>query len=387
MAKRAAGNTLSVLHVNDNVSWRGGERQTFLLVRGLGDYGIESCLACRPRSALARRAREAGLDMITAGMRGEWDLFSILRIRALVRARGFAIVHAHTAHAHGLCAWALAGLPDVKLAVTRRVDRRRGRGIFSSMKYRRCDRFIAISETIRANLLADGIPNAAITRIYSGIDVASAAGRRDRIDARAELGLTGTGLVAGTVAAMTPEKDHPTLLRAARIVLGAHPGTRFVLIGDGPCRGALERQARALGIAQQVVFTGERADAERMLPDFDLFVLPSKSEGLGSSVLDAMAGGVPVVVSRTGGLVEIVSDGESGMLFTPGDSGALASCLCSLLDDPGQRERLAKAGRARAGEFDISKSIASTALLYGEMCGRGASIDNARPGDAAPCES
>ncbi|EFK95003.1 Glycosyltransferase, partial [sediment metagenome] len=126
------------------------------------------------------------------------------------------------------------------------------------------------------------------------------------------------------MAALTREKDITTLIEAAAIVTRRRSDITFFIVGDGHEYEALVKQTDMLGVSGSVIFTGRRNDAAQMIAGFDVFALPSRSEGLGSSVLDAMASRVPVVATRTGGIVEMIEDGVSGLLFEPGDSAALA---------------------------------------------------------------
>jgi len=247
------------------------------------------------------------------------------------------------------------------------VDRRIRNNFLSRAKYARCDRLIAISEKIRCNLLDDGIDGRRVVRIYSGIDLAKFEEAAPGPDIRAEYRIPGGVSLVGTVAAMTREKGLRTFLDAAAEVIGERPDTYFVLVGSGPQDRELRGLAAKLGIEDRVVFAGHRPDAERLIASFDLFVLPSLSEGLGSSVLDAMAAGVPVAASCTGGVPEMIEDRKSGMLFEPGSSASLSRCIVRVLGDDGLRAMLVSGARERVKAFDIEKCAAEIAQVYREV--------------------
>jgi len=145
------------------------------------------------------------------------------------------------------------------------------------------------------------------------------------------------------------------------------PEVRLLLVGEGPSREGLEDAAQELGIVDRVHFLGFRDDVPRVLSALDCFVLPSLSEGLSIATLEAMAAGLPVVVTDSGGPSELVSDGESGLIVPPGDSSALAQALIAVLHDHDLAGRLGRAARRRADGFDLSVMVERYDALYREV--------------------
>jgi glycosyltransferase involved in cell wall biosynthesis len=148
-------------------------------------------------------------------------------------------------------------------------------------------------------------------------------------------------------------------------VLARAPDVEFVLVGDGPLRPKLEEQARSLGIEASVRFLGLRSDVADILRDSDVFVRPSLTEGMSLTVLEAMACGLPVVVTPVGGTSEVVTDGANGCLVAPGDVSALSAALLKLADDARLRRRLGRNGRALVErQYGWSRVIDANLRVY-----------------------
>jgi glycosyltransferase involved in cell wall biosynthesis len=169
------------------------------------------------------------------------------------------------------------------------------------------------------------------------------------------------GPVVGTVARLVPQKALHLLVEAAPAVLARHPATRFVVVGEGPSRGELERLAEGLPFE----FTGAREDVPDLLAAFDVFVLPSDFEGLCYAVIEAQAAGVPVVATPVGGVRENVVPGETGILVPTRDPAALADAVVRLLDDPAEARRLAAEARRRVlARYPVTRMVEQTLALY-----------------------
>ena len=220
---------------------------------------------------------------------------------------------------------------------------------------------------------------APLAYIRNGIPVGPPPGPDARARGRRLLGLGDSDLVVGTVAGFRPVKGHDVLLRAAAELATCTPRLRIVLVGFGPLEEALVRLAGELGLADRVVFAGRRRDVHDILPAFDLKCLPSRLEAYPLAVMEAMAAGLPVVACDRGGLPEMVSDGEEGLLFRAGDHLALAACLRRLLCDPALRARMGAAARRRAErEFDIRTTVVRYEALFRTLAARGSASGAAR---------
>ena len=227
---------------------------------------------------------------------------------------------------------------------------------------RRLDGFIVVSERMRDELVAAGFDRAKITLIRNGVDTrrfAPQAGATDTDRRRREK----TTVV--TVARLSPEKGIDVLLEAWRRISVEMPQTRLVVVGDGPERDALKRLAERASLNGAVRFVGEVTDVRPYLTTSDLFILPSRSEGLPNALLQAMAVELPCIASRVGGIPEVIEDRMSGRLVEAGNPDALATAVLSVLRDPESARRYGRAARETVeARFALDPMVERYLTLY-----------------------
>jgi L-malate glycosyltransferase len=357
------------LHVDTARTWRGGQNQVLVTVMCLRSLGHRAVLVAHPNGELRRRAAE-GLELVPLAPRTEMDLSAAWRLSRVIKQLRPDIVHAHDPHGVAMAALALSMSTQPRtppLAAARRVDFRLGRNALSRWKYRQVDCFICASEAIRQIVLRDGVePGRAVT-VHEGIDLG-------RIDAappaelHKELWLPHHAPIVGNVAALVAHKGQRHLIDAAVEVLRHEPDARFIIAGEGELRDSLQHQIKHLHLEKHVVLAGFRPDVLSLHKAFDIFVMSSVTEGLGTSLLDAMACGKPVVASRTGGIPEVVEDGVTGCLVPPRDHTAMAEAIVKLLADKNLRERMGAAGLARVREqFTAERMVEKTLQVYEKL--------------------
>jgi glycosyltransferase involved in cell wall biosynthesis len=357
-----------ILHLDDAKSWRGGQQQVLYLHEGLLVAGLDSRVICQTGGALESRLRQRRLPHYALRMRGGHDLLAARRIGRLCRREG-ALLHAHTSHAHDLALWASRLCGHMPLVVSRRVDFRIDGSWWRRRKYRdrRVDRYLAISSAVELELLRGGVEPQRIRRVPSGIDLSRQANYTPDGRFRASLGIGEDELLFCNVAALAPHKDQQTLLTAfAHYRRGGGSG-HLVLLGEGELRDTLLRLRHELELDACVHLPGFVQEVLPKLASCDVFVLSSRTEGLGTSILDAMALGRCVVATRAGGIPDAIEDGATGLLVAVASPLELAAALQRVAQDEALRRRLGDRARDAVREFDVQRTVARTHAVYAEL--------------------
>ena len=344
---------MHILHVNFAKGFRGGERQTLNLMEGLAAAQVAQSLLCPAGSELGRRARAAGFAVRHArgALFGHWPAPQESEAR---------IVHVHEARG---AYWAaienrLRGTPYL---ITRRIPNPVPANAINRLVYRRATELVGVSRDVAARLKERTGHHVhtildSCTR-HSGEPVRTAA-------IRAELG--GAPVIGHAGALHDHHKGQSTLIAAFGILTEHYPQARLVLLGEGPDKGEFQRQARN---DPRIVFAGFQEDIGSWIAAMDVFVFPSREEGLGSSVLDAMLLGVPVVTSNVGGLPELVGEQERGIMLDSVNPLQWASAIQAMLEDAPLREKLRRQALEFAQAHDIAAMTSDYLDLYRDIAG------------------
>ncbi|MEZ5286656.1 MAG: glycosyltransferase [Vicinamibacterales bacterium] len=339
----------------------GTERQTVELVRRLDPHRFHVHVACFHARGPLRDAVPPSVPVEAFPVKGFRRGASIgqwMRFVRWCRAIGARVVHTCDLYANvfGLPGAAFAGVP-VRIGSRREVitgDKTALQLAGQRYAYRTAHMVVANSTAAADQLAREGVAAGKVRLIRNGVDVEAfeTAGHR----ARARIAM---------VANLRAEKGHDVLIDAAPQILGACPEATFVLAGSGPMAEALARRAADRGVRDRVEFVGHCDDVPALLSSCDLFVLPSRSEALPNAVIEAMAAGLPVAASDVGGIPELITHNETGVLVPPGDAAALARSVIDLLERPAFAGALGRAARARvARQFGFGRLVAEVESLY-----------------------
>lgn len=353
---------LNLLYVDTERVWRGGQEQLFWLMRGMRGRGHQVWLACPESAPLAERANAISIPTLHFSQRFEFSPYACWRLLRIMIGRSFDVLHFNTPRAI-FCGGLAGRICRVGSIVCSRRVNFPLRSRLSRLKYNvLLDRVLTVSASIRATLIRDGVRENLLELIYEGVDL----DWLDRLPApHAVSGFERSVIRVATVAALTPEKGHETILEAVRLLKPRFPNVRYLFVGEGPLRSTLESQAQEFQVSDQIHFLGFRTDSESLIKHCEIFCLPSHSEGLSSAILAAMAAGLPVIATETGGIPELVEDGVTGILVPPRNPTRLGQALARLFEAETLRREMGQAGRRRVeSEFTLSKKLDRTEDLY-----------------------
>ena len=353
---------MRILHFvnNINLSWYNMFLDTLRAQESRGHY-VRAVFP--PGGVNYRRLLDDGVNVTPLPVRSsKLDYFAAFKLSRMLRADRIDVLHTHlTSSAQlGSAAARWAGIPCVASVLK----------ITKKNRYMNRSMLLPCSGYVYDDLCAQGVPESFMRRVYTGIDLDRVLRGHDPADsARAEFGWDASHTVIGSVARLVPMKGHTHLLDAAPLVLEKHPQARFLIVGDGELRPALEDQARRLGVAGKTVFAGTRLDLHRILNAMDVSVLASvDKEGLPIILVESCLFEKPAVMSDVAGIREIIRDGKTGRLVPPREHQALAAALCATLDDPDHAATMARAARDLAAhEFDVNNTVLQIQEVYEQL--------------------
>ena len=371
-----------ILYIITSSGVGGSEFALWQLLRRLDRSRFEpTVVSLKPPGEIAARIRTLGIEVLSPGIGDETGAFAALelllearRLPRLLGGRRFDIVHSLLFRANLLARLAAPrlGRPPLINAVRvtpeeegpwmRRVDR---------LSSRRVTCFLALSATLAGELQARlALPAGRVRAIVNGIDLAEAdrALNAARPAARRQFGLLPPEIAVVCVGRLHRQKGLAHLLGAFHSLLQVQPTARLLLAGDGPDRAALAGTVEALRLGHFVRFLGTIADPWPLLAAADIFALPSLWEGMPNALLEAMAAGLPAVVTAVGAVPEMVVDGREALMVPPGDAGALARALAELAASPARRREMGALARQRVEDaYRIEATVAQTERLYDEL--------------------
>lgn len=344
---------MKITHVVENLNRGGLERMVVDLASLQQAQGHHCQVVCLYEAGtLAAELNEQGIGVLACHKRRGPDPRAMLRLRRAVRSQAPDVLHTHNVMAHYLTVLATRamGVPHVINTLHGMGwDKPPGR---RELLYRGAlaatDAVVTVSRASGENALRVGMaPRHLLKVVPNGIRLDNARHQDDGSPGplRGALGLSAQIRLIGTVGRLNRVKNQDGLIRAFGIVHRQCPDTALVLIGGGALRASLEQRARDEGLSDAVHFLGDRKDVRRLLPDLDMFVLSSLTEGYSMALLEACAASLPVIATRVGGNAEIIQDGVTGMLVEPSDQEALEQAMLSLLAEKAMAASLARAAR------------------------------------------
>ncbi|WP_462269564.1 glycosyltransferase family 4 protein [Desulfobacter sp.] len=358
---------MRVLHIETGKHLYGGALQVCHLIKGLSDQNIQNILVCPWQSAIAGRMNGKA-HVIELPIAGDLDIIFFFGLIRTIRMTRPDIIHVHSRRGADIWGGLAAWLTRVPAVITRRVDNPESR-LAVRLKYSRYQRIITISRGIHQVLQKQGIDGDRMRCVKSAVDHRVYENRCDRKWLETTFDIPPGARVIGMIAQLIHRKGHRFLLSVIPRILAEHPDAFFLFLGQGPLFDELKgwyRHCRKMD--EKICFAGFRNDLARILPCLYMVVHPATMEGLGVSLLQAAAAGIPVIASRAGGLPEVVIHDKTGLLIAPGDTDALARAVICLLDDPAYAGKLGKTGRMHVQtNFSIDQMVSGNLSVYREI--------------------
>ena len=358
---------MKVIHVNGGGETGGGKSHLLALLPKLRRLGVDASLLCFSSGLLSQEAQELDINTRTLGVGSMLSPRLMVRLYRYFKELAPDIVHTHggRANLYGRLAAKLAGVPLVITTVHSHTDLDYT-STWQNMWFSAVDRatwgladgLIAVSGELQRALIRRGFRQTKVRVVHNGIEDVS----RKPMSLHAEFNLPAESVVLCAVGRLVPVKRFDLLLAAMRHVVETNPNAILLIVGDGPLEKQLHETSIQMGLGAHVKFTGYRWDARSIMESSAAFVMSSEMEGLPIVLLEALAGEVPIVATSVGGIPEVITTEENGLLVAPLDSGALAGAIRRVLMRPQEAQERAVTGRKWFEEHATAEAMAKKTL-------------------------
>lgn len=361
---------MNILHISTARTWRGGEQQIAYLINELRQLpNLNQQVICTRGSAMHHYCKKQSIDHIAQTKAFTFNPFFAHKIKQVCKQNHIDIIHAHDPHAHQFAVIAADVFANpTPIVVSRRVDFaiRNSRYTLHKYNHRQVKKIICVSKAIE-EIVAQSIDDKTkLCTVYSGIDVS----RFNQIASNSlkkQYNIPANALLIGNVAALAPHKDYFTFIDTAQLILDSGVNAYFFAIGEGELHQQLHTYSQQKGIADRVIFTGFRNDVPAILPQLNVFLITSTTEGLGTSILDAFVCRVPVVATAAGGIPELIQHQQTGLLANVKDAKALANAVVSLLNDAHLQQQLIDNAAVFVQQFTKAATAKHTLSIYQQV--------------------
>ena len=361
---------MKILHINSAQNWRGGEQQVAYLITGLKEQNIAQMVFCKENSAFADFCAQKQIPYTTYHRKNTIQIAS--KLTSICQKEQISLMHFHDSFMH-TCAVLAADIfrNPVPFVVSRRVDYPVKKNMLSRWKYNhpKLKKILCVSEAIHQMYLCDVKNTAKVTKVYSGIDLQKFGTESSGI-LRKEFQIPNNTLIIGNIAAISPHKDYFTFVDTVEILCQENLNAKFLMIGgkeDVEETQKVEAYIQQKQLHKHIIMTGFRKDIPAILPELDIFLFTSKTEGLGTSLLDAFACKVPVVSTNAGGVPELVIHEKTGLLSPIKDAQHLANQVLRLVNEPMLKETIIQGALQHLKSFTKENTLTQTLKIYQEI--------------------
>ncbi|CEH27619.1 hypothetical protein AM501_16505 [Aneurinibacillus migulanus] len=368
---------MKILHAIGGGEFGGAEQHILELLEILSRHAVDPVVVCFYNSTFAEELRKRNIRVIVLDTYGRFDFRLVKGLARVFQEEKPDLIHSHGVKANFFCRLAVRSLPRIPIVTTihsvLRYDYPNPLAYFLASRMELWtrkwnDHYIAISNSIKQSLESDGVTAKNITLIHHGIPIEEFKADEDTGDIRRSLGLPEDAFVIGTVSRLVAVKGLTDLMQAFILLAADNPRIHWLVIGDGPEKEALQNTANSAGVSERIHFAGFRQDVPRCLQAMDLFVSPSYSEGLGLSLLEAMAAKKPVVSTMVGGISDFLIDYLNGIVIPTKNPEEIKQNILILMENEDLRIKLAEAGyRTVKEEYTLTHMAMKTKELYRQL--------------------
>lgn len=365
---------INVLHLSSEKTWRGGEQQIAYLLDSLAERGVTNYVAARKGSVFEEYCHSRGIPVLGLPFKNSLDLKTAAAIRSFCRQNPIDIIHLHSARSHSIGVMAAWMGNKVPMILSRRVDFVPKKSWFTRWKYNQpsIKKILCVSDKIRLIMQAYVRDPSKCITVYSGIDLSKfekqGAARGNNL--KQEFNLSPETILIGNTAALVGHKDYYTFINTIGYLVEEGLPVKALIFGKGELEQSLKNYVSEKNLGQYVFFAGFRKDIVSLLPELHVFLMTSNEEGLGTSILDAFASGVPVVATEAGGIPEMVIHEKTGLLAPIAHPEELARQVKRVVTDDALRKKLIRGAREKVKDFSKENTAAGTLQAYKEVLGR-----------------
>lgn len=360
---------MKVLHLSSEKTWRGGEQQIIYLVEETRKLGVDAVVGCREGSDVESYCWKNGLPFVSFPFKSAYHISTAFKIIKFCRKEGIELIQTHTSKSHTMAV--IAGVLGLRVPqiLTRRVDFPIKNNWFSRFKYNysKIKKIICISETIHKMTAVDIWDKTKLTTIHSGVDMEKFSSYFDSDWLRTTYQIEKNIVVIGNTSAISEQKDYFTFVKVAERLLTQNKNLHFFIVGDGPDRKRTEDFVDEMKLENHITFTGFVDNINEVLPSLDIFLFTSRTEGLGTSVLDAMAAHVPIVTTAAGGVSEMVEHEKNGLMYSVKDVEGITEGVNRFLKDMDFAKSMAEEGKNTVRNFSKEKTAKRTLEVYKQV--------------------
>ena len=355
---------MKILHIETGKHLYGGAKQVQYIIEGLEKLGIENILCCPESAAIGDACKKANIKTLHTKSAGDLDFSFLFQLTKILKAEKPDLVHLHSRRGADILGAIACHLAKTPCVLSRRVDNPEAPWL-AKRKYKLYKHVITISEGIKNVLVSEGVSEKHITCVRSAVIASQYQNPRPKKEFLNEFNLEEKHITIGIIAQLIQRKGHRYLFESAKNLIQKHPHMRILVLGKGSQLDTLRALSAEQELADVISFEGFRSDLNDWLGNINIIAHPADMEGLGVSLIQASAAGIPIVGSNAGGIPEIVRDGENGFIIEPGNTQQLAEKLDILLSSKETRSLFGQTGKKIAEEeFSIETMVRGNLNVY-----------------------